>query len=60
MIGDTVRYLKDNGKFVVYDAEHSFDGYSDEPEYALATWQAAEKAGISPTMSFRNSESRED
>src|SRR6266850_2182565 len=45
MIGDTVRYLKDNGKFVVYDAEHSFDGYSDEPEYALATWQAAEKAG---------------
>src|SRR5205823_10086792 len=45
MIGDTIRYLKDNGKFVIYDAEHSFDGYSDEPEYALATWQAAEKAG---------------
>src|SRR3954464_10534204 len=45
MIGDTIRYLKDNGKFVVYDAEHSFDGFSDEPEYALATWHAAEKAG---------------
>jgi 2-isopropylmalate synthase len=45
MIGDTVRYLKDNGKVVIYDAEHSFDGYADEPEYALATWQAAEKAG---------------
>lgn len=45
MIGETIRYLKDHGKFVVYDAEHSFDGYSDEPEYALATWQAAEKAG---------------
>jgi 2-isopropylmalate synthase len=45
MIGDTVRYLKDHGKFVIYDAEHSFDGYADEPEYALATWQAAEKAG---------------
>jgi 2-isopropylmalate synthase len=45
MIGDTIRYLKDHGKMVVYDAEHSFDGYKDEPEYALATWQAAEKAG---------------
>jgi 2-isopropylmalate synthase len=45
MIGDTVRFLKDHGKFVIYDAEHSFDGYSDEPEYALATWLAAEKAG---------------
>src|SRR5438874_6962861 len=45
MIGDTIRYLKDHGKFVIFDAEHSFDGYSDEPEYALATWQAAEKAG---------------
>jgi len=45
MIADTVRFLKDHGKFVIYDAEHSFDGYNDEPEYALATWQAAEKAG---------------
>src|SRR4051812_8420336 len=45
MIGDTIRYLKDHGKFVVYDAEHSFDGYKDGPEYAMATWQAAEKAG---------------
>jgi 2-isopropylmalate synthase/homocitrate synthase family protein len=45
MIGDTIRYLKDHGKTVIYDAEHSFDGYTDEPEYALATWQAAEKAG---------------
>ncbi len=45
MIGDTVRYLKDNGKFVVYDAEHCFDGYKLNPEYAIATWQAAEKAG---------------
>jgi 2-isopropylmalate synthase len=45
MIGDTVRFLKDHGKFVVYDAEHALDGYKDDPEYALATWQAAEKAG---------------
>jgi 2-isopropylmalate synthase len=45
MIGDTVRYLKDHGKFVIYDAEHCFDGYKLDPEYALATWQAAEQAG---------------
>ena len=45
MIGDTIRFLKDHGKIVFYDAEHSFDGYKDEPEYALATGQAAEQAG---------------
>ena len=45
MIGDTIRYLKDHGKTVIYDAEHSFDGFKDKPEYALATWLAAEKAG---------------
>ena len=45
MIGDTVKFLKDHGKFVIYDAEHGFDGYKLNPEYALATWQAAEKAG---------------
>jgi 2-isopropylmalate synthase len=45
MIADTIRYLKDHGRTVVYDAEHSFDGCKDAPDYALATWQAAEKAG---------------
>jgi 2-isopropylmalate synthase len=45
MIADTVRFLKDHGRYVIYDAEHAFDGYKADPEYALATWQAAEKAG---------------
>jgi 2-isopropylmalate synthase len=45
MIGDTVCYLKDHGKFVIYDAEHAFDGFKLDADYALATWQAAEKAG---------------
>lgn len=45
MIGDTIRYLKDQGRTVFYDAEHAFDGYKDDAEYAIATWQAAEKAG---------------
>ena len=45
MIADTVRFLKDHGRSVIYDAEHCFDGYKEDPDYALATWQAAEKAG---------------
>ena len=45
MIGDTVRYLKDHGKYVIYDAEHGFDGYKLDPVFAVATWQAAEHAG---------------
>ncbi|MBL9168967.1 MAG: citramalate synthase [Verrucomicrobiales bacterium] len=45
MIGETIRFLKDNGKFVVYDAEHAFDGFKDDSDYALATWRAAEEAG---------------
>ena len=45
MIADTVRHLKAQGRFVVYDAEHAFDGCKDDREYALATWKAAEQAG---------------
>jgi len=45
MIADTVRHLKSHGKFVVYDAEHAFDGCKDDRAYALKTWQAAERAG---------------
>jgi 2-isopropylmalate synthase len=45
MIGDTVRFLKANGRFVVYDAEHCFDGFKEDTPYALATLQAAEQAG---------------
>ncbi len=45
MIGDTVRYLKQHGKEVVFDAEHFFDGWKDNPEYALKTLAAAVEAG---------------
>lgn len=45
MIADTVRFLKAAGKFVVYDCEHAFDGATDDRDYALATWHAAEMAG---------------
>ena len=45
MIEDSCRFLKQNGKEVLYDAEHFFDGYLDNPEYATQTLQAAVKGG---------------
>ncbi len=45
MIYDTVAYLKAAGKEVIYDAEHFFDGYRADPDYAIRTLRAAEDAG---------------
>jgi 2-isopropylmalate synthase len=45
MIRDSVAFLKGHGKEVVYDAEHFFDGFRDDPGYALATLSAAAEAG---------------
>jgi 2-isopropylmalate synthase len=45
MIADTILFLKAHGKFVVYDAEHCFDGFKEDTPYALATLHAAEQAG---------------
>jgi len=45
MIEDTVAHLKSHGRFVVYDAEHAFDGFRDDPSYARATWAAAVRGG---------------
>ena len=45
MIRDSVAYLKAHGKEVIYDAEHFFDGYKANPEYALATLEAACRRG---------------
>jgi 2-isopropylmalate synthase len=45
MIEDSVRYLKEQGRTVIYDAEHFFDGYKDDPSYALETLAAAARGG---------------
>jgi len=45
MIRDTVGFLKEHGREVVYDAEHFFDGYTANRTYALETLQAAVEAG---------------
>ncbi len=45
MIGESVRYLKDHDREVIYDAEHFFDGYRAHPEYAIETLMAAVQGG---------------
>src|SRR5437867_3628922 len=45
LIRDSVAYLKSLGREVIYDAEHFFDGFRADPEYARATLKEAEEAG---------------
>ena len=45
MIADTVAYLKGKGLEVIYDAEHFFDGFFNNPDYALQTVRAAADNG---------------
>ena len=44
-VRDTVGYLKAAGKEVIFDAEHYFDGFRDDPEYALSVLRTAAEAG---------------
>jgi 2-isopropylmalate synthase len=45
MISDTIAYFKAKNKEVIFDAEHFFDGYNQNPEYALKTITTAAEAG---------------
>jgi 2-isopropylmalate synthase len=45
IIEDTCSYLQGQGRRVIYDAEHFFDGYAADPAYALATLEAARRGG---------------
>lgn len=45
IIAGSITYLKNHGKEVIYDAEHFFDGYNDDRDYALKTLETARKAG---------------
>ena len=46
MIADSIAFLKSKKKTVFFDAEHFFDGFKANPEYALRTLRAAEDAGV--------------
>jgi len=45
LVSDTVKFFKDHDKEVIFDAEHFFDGYRENPAYALAVLTAAHQAG---------------
>ena len=45
MIAETLSFLKRHGREVIYDAEHFFDGYRENPEYALKTLRSAMQGG---------------
>ena len=45
MIYDSISYLRSHGVKVIFDAEHFYDGYRDDPEYALEVLKAAREAG---------------
>jgi 2-isopropylmalate synthase len=47
IIADSVKFLIDNDMKVIYDAEHFFDGYKADKDYAIETLLAAEKSGAS-------------
>ena len=45
MIRESIEHLRAEGRDVIFDAEHFFDGYAENPEYALACLHAAAEAG---------------
>lgn len=45
MISDTIAFLRSQGRRIIYDAEHWFDGYKANPDYALQTLASALQAG---------------
>jgi 2-isopropylmalate synthase len=45
MIAESVQFLVAQGKRVIYDAEHFFDGFADDPHYALQCLRTAAQAG---------------
>lgn len=47
MISDSIKFLKSKGAEVFFDAEHFFDGYKNNPEYALEAIKTAHDAGAS-------------
>ncbi len=45
MITESIEHLRDKGRKVIYDAEHFFDGYKEDKEYALKTLEKAAESG---------------
>ncbi len=50
LVEETIRFLISRGREVFFDAEHFFDGYKEDPAYALSVLASAEKAGAVRTI----------
>ena len=53
-VRETVRFFKEKGKEVIFDAEHFFDGYKNNPEYALSVLDAANRGRCGRTSPVRH------
>ena len=54
MIRDTVAYLVKQGREVIFDGEHTFDGYKLDAAYTTKCYQAADEAGASLSRAVRH------
>ena len=52
MISETVHYIKDQGREVIYDAEHFFDGWNASPEFTLKCLKAAADGAMKGVLDF--------
>ena len=50
LVSESIEYLREHGLKVIFDAEHFFDGYRENPEYALSVVEAASEAGAEPVV----------
>jgi len=50
LIEDSCRYMTEHGKELIYDAEHFFDGYKEDPDYALESVRRAASSGASTVV----------
>ena len=54
ILNDTIAFLKKNFDEAIFDAEHFFDGYFHNPEYALACLKAVDDAGVDADRAVRH------
>ncbi len=50
MVYDSIRYLRDHGLTVIFDAEHFYQGFREDPDYALRVVKTAEEAGANTVV----------
>ncbi len=54
MVADSVAYLRNNGRAVIVDAEHFFDGYREDPSFSRDFLRVVEESGATPVLCDTN------